>query len=526
MAINLLALPKHEAIEARCPLAMPSLEFESNEHVARLRARASEKACDTASEMVLEKKSEKAIGRGTLEICVEGSEDPSKESLGIKSVSPLDHFIMLAVRFTGTVYMFAFMWVLLIGWIVWGGLTGGPDQWQIVMQDGQSIQTYVWDTLLMRQQLDDSHGFLETYGRLKSRSITHKRLMGKLGSRDTYRMMHLGESVVVNESSLTWFDHLSNWASDWLGSLPAVVIYWVGIFIWVGFGAKPLINDEGVLEPWSDKWQMFINTATAVELLITSVFLENIRTRNNDFMREQFLAFAELDSKVELIARLVLDDDKVANPLVRVEPCPRTRIQRWITKYSDIIGTGIGLIISTVVFAVWIGVGPLMHWNDNWWLIIGTYTGLVGFVDNVCLREVFYSITNYEEEKYLDLLRDSQELLDLAGIQTELTLPTPRPGFFNRISIRINQICSTQWAVVTAVAIVVILLSISSALHWSTTGQLISNTPTMIIEGFFLLILIQAHNWADDSRTQILKELTHSRRLLYNYLVAYIPEDL
>lgn len=501
------ALPQQETINVKCPNAMATMhytDFDSDEHVATLKRRY------VVADVVSLPENEKAV--------------PFVEEL--VDESPLDRMIRKAVRFTGTIYMFVFMWVILLAWIVWGALTGGPDQWQIVMQDGQSIQTYVWDTLLMRQQLDDSKGFLKTFGKLKSRSLTHKRLLRKLSSNDRYRMMNLNENVnTLNFRSLTWFDKLSNFASSILGSLPAVVIYWMGIFIWIGFGAKPLINDEGIAQTWSDKWQMFINTGTAVELLITSVFLENIRSRNNDYMRDQLDIFAEFDSKLELISRLILDGDEMENPIINVKPCPRSKIQKWISKYSDIIGTGIGLVISVIVFAVWLGIGPIMKWNDNWWLIIGTYTGLVGFIDNVCLREVFYSITNYEEDKYLDLLQDSQELLDLSGINTELTVPKQKKGIINRISIRINEICSTEWAVVSAVAFVVLLLSISSALHWSTTGQLISNTPTMIIEGFFLLILIQAHNWADDSRSEILKELTKSRRLLYNYVIAYIPES-
>jgi hypothetical protein len=55
---------------------------------------------------------------------------------------------------------------------------------------------------------------------------------------------------------------------------------------------------------------------------------------------------------------------------------------------------------------------------------------------------------------------------------------------------------------------------------WSETAQLICLSPTMIIEGFFLLILIQAHNWADDERSNMVGELTKSRLYIHNYVDA------
>lgn len=159
------------------------------------------------------------------------------------------------------------------------------------------------------------------------------------------------------------------------------------------------------------------------------------------------------------------------------------------------------MIISIGVFIVWLSIGSSMKWNSNWWLIIGTYTGLVGFIDGFVLREVYFSITKYEEAKFATLLQDSQELLDIAGIPVELEIPKIKDNKINRISTYINDICSNKWSVIVSVGIVILLIIIASAMKWSETGQLLANTPTMIIEGFFLLILIQAHNWADERRS-------------------------
>lgn len=437
----------------------------------------------------------------------------------IERMSPFDVFLAHAVKLTGSLAMFAFMWATLMVWFVWGVLTGYPNHWQIVMQDGQSIQTYVWDTLLMRQQLDDTDGFLRMYGQLKSRGQTVRALLKRMG-----RLEGMGGnqdnnslSLVHTTVPLSWFDHLSNIMSALLGSLPAIVLFWLGIAAWLWWGSVPLDDGEGNMLRWSDRWQMVINTIVAVELLVTSVFLENIRARNNDAVREDLRIFAEVDAELERECRLAMNETK-DNPVVTVEPCPKPGLKKAISAYSDIIGTGIGLVISAAVFAAWISTGPLMDWNDNWWLIIGTYTGLVSFTESFVLRCVYFDITAHEEAKFRELLADAQEMLDITGIDMELVLPKQRQGPMDRISMAINATCSTQWAVLVSLAMVLALLSIATALHWSTTGQLIANTPTMIIEGFFHLILIQAHNWAHETRAGIVAELNRSRAVLLAHL--------
>lgn len=72
--------------------------------------------------------------------------------------------------------------------------------------------------------------------------------------------------------------------------------------------------------------------------------------------------------------------------------------------YADIIGTGIGVLIGVAVFATWIGIGSPMKWDDNWWLIIGTYTGLIGFLDGFVLREVYFESFNMKKN-YSDVAK-------------------------------------------------------------------------------------------------------------------------
>lgn len=464
-------------------------------------------------------------------------------------IPPIDKFIQFCVDITGSMYTCLLIWAIIAVWIILGIIFKAPNNWQIIMQDGQSIQTYIWDTFLMRQQLDDTRKSLRIYGNLRSRSESLKILLAKAKSQSQANKNNLQLAAPLNpeqtsnstfelsieRKKLNWFEKLSNFISKYLGSLAAIIIYWIGVFVWIGCGA--LTSATGNNPPYTGKftgsnpqygtftntWQMYINTAVALELLITSVFLENIRLRNNSVGRQKLQEFIEYDAKLELRLREITGY-KGDNPAVVVYPCPREGIQKWISTYAGIVGNGLGLLITTCVFAAWLGVGDLMSWSDNWWLIIGTYTGLVGFIDGFVLREVYFCITNHEEKMYEIIIDESQNLMDLAGFDYHIKeqAKVEYHGFFTTLSLRIstfiNDICSSKWSVVFSVIVVVGLIACASALKWSVTGQLIANTPTMIIEGFFLLILIQANNWADLKRNKTIYQLAKTRKMLFEYI--------
>lgn len=459
----------------------------------------------------------------------------------------IDRALPVLVDWSGSFPAFVTLVVVLIVWIVVGVVYNAPQNWQIVMQDGQSIQCYLWDTLLMRQQLDDSSKLLRLYGRFKSRGITHKRILRKIAAQQqseksvdaskaldnidvqTEEIDSHEDTCASDEELLlkpeSWYQRFCDIFSNILGSLPAVVIYWIGDFVWVGCGAlkiatgnePPYLASNPQYAKWSNNWQMYINTATAVELLITTVMLNNVRSQNNKYVIEQIEKLVVLDCEIEALGRAIASDD-IDNEMITVEALKRTGTRKVISIYAEIIGTGIGVIVTVVVFAVWVFVGHLMSYNSNWWLIIGTYTGLVGFIDGFTLREVYLSITIYEQDKYLDLLEESQELLRLAGLDYHVKTPQPKYSVGLAFSQAMNRALSSRWAVVGSVITVLALIAIASGMRWSETAQLIANTPTMIIEGFCLLILIQAHGWADYKRRWTVRELAMSRTLLRDHL--------
>lgn len=447
--------------------------------------------------------------------------------------SILDWLVMAA----GSQFVFICMWVLLIVWTVIGIVFSAPFNWQVVMQDGQSIQSYFWDTLLMRQQLMSAHEQALTCGTLRSRIGTYKRLFGLAKPKvergvdlDVFKGERLPVSSLPEE---TWYDKLSTVAGTVIGSVYSMIAFWLCIIIWIACGVVPSSsgNDPPFtgetsgsnprLQRFSGTWQMYINTATAVALLICTVFLQNIRSRHDKFLSRFLVDIFDMDEKIERRLRCHFNDFETPNPVITIHSRKRGLGEKFIDWYADIIGTGVGVFITTVVFAVWLGTGHIMKWDDTWWLIIGTYTGLIGFFDGFVLRQVYFRVVHQEEGNYAALAQEDYELFQMIGIECTSELfgeVEEEKSIQYKISAFINRVCSSQVSVFLSIGIIIALLSIATGLRWSITGQLIANSPTMIIETFFLIVLIQAHNWADQKRRAETSALFARRCLLLSYV--------
>lgn len=61
------------------------------------------------------------------------------------------------------------------------------------------------------------------------------------------------------------------------------------------------------------------------------------------------------------------------------------------------MGSGYGFALSGILFIVWVVIGKPMGYSDDWWLIIGTTTGVIGTFNAAVLR-----FTLQQEERTLD----------------------------------------------------------------------------------------------------------------------------
>ena len=440
------------------------------------------------------------------------------------------------VSVSGSRSFLIFMVAVMIIWIVLGIVYQAPQVWQVVMQDGQSIQCYLWDTILMRHQLKEHTSYLMFCATSKSRLLTFQRLLKqyedkKFAEVNEASVDDSGTSLAAKYDDVAvtnWFDSLSNAVGECLGSIVLVIVYWAGIFVWLGCGAMYILSGNDApftgkysgsnpeYTKWGNNWQLYINTGTAIVLLVTSVFLQNMRYRHEKYVQDIMNRIVKIERQIEVVLR-DQTEDILLNPLVEIGREKRIPLEKAIDVYADLIGTGVGVVLAACVFVAWLVVGHLMKWNSTWWLIIGTYTGLVGFLDGFVLRLVYLRISAHENVIFFFLFEESAKVMHIDPPQKTPSHHSKMSFWGYKASVWINIICSSPYAVLVSVLVIIGLIVAASIMHWTTTGQLIANTPTMIIEGFMLIILIQAHNWDDYRRREYLRSFYNGSCSLLSY---------
>ncbi len=470
----------------------------------------------------------------------------------------LDRYLDQVVEWSGSQFVFFIILFALITWAFLGIPFSGFTQWTVGISDGRAIINLIFDSFLMRQQLNSYDRTMDALGVLKSRGVNCKRMLRELVREERERRGDEGETqyearknsetsqpkkeapdakIESDEDSAktvtqpmdtfdedfigfvtelpqeTLFGRICTTVSNITGHIVTVVIFWVGIVVWVAFGAR---------DSWSPTWLLYINSATSALMVFVLAFLANIHERHGEYSNRCLEAIWKVDAALELRLRAATGDSE-PNLAVTI-PAPNFgRIQRVIDYYADLVGALIGVAILILTIVVWVAIGPAMRFNSNWWLLIGTYAGLVGMNDGFVLRNVFHKLRGYEDGLFEEVAWVDEDALQV--LDSLQPLPTQRrqshasmeQGMLERtlterISLRMGAICSHEYTVILGVVSIVGLVIGASAMRWSLTGQLMCNVPPSIIETFFMMILITGHNLSDQRRRRDLSGL-HKRRL-------------
>ncbi|KAN0104596.1 low affinity iron transporter-like protein [Hyaloscypha variabilis] len=382
-------------------------------------------------------------------------------------------------RAAGSSTTFFVMLTLLGVWVLLGFIFGPSDTWQILLQIISSVQVYVTDILLTRQSSNAGRSMMTILAELQSRNKT---LYLVSGQQTRGQQLWIKISHAVGKS---------------LGSVWAFIFYWIGIV-------------------FSNEWQLYVNTITALSLTLTSVFLQNIQQQQEDNLERSLEYALKVDAEVEYRLREITEDTK-SNPIHEIPLRPLSRSERAIARFAAIMGSGLGVLISLIALVAWLAVGPILKFDDNWVLIIGTFTGLVGFIDGFVLRNIYSIDETSAALQFRALMYSDSRLLEVLNISVPLE-PVKKLSLSERISLATSDFCGHRYTSVGAVLVVVGLLVAASILQWSETGQLLCNTPTMIVEGFLLLVLIQAHNFPNMERARDFNGLLKRRLLLSSYV--------
>lgn len=430
----------------------------------------------------------------------------------------LDRWLDNIVEFSGSQYMFFLLIGGLLSWAFMGIRFGTSDDWQILISDVQAIVSYLFDSLLMRQQLREHERNLEVAACLRSRCVSNNRMLKKIIESDKYEPLRRGLEQIefaIELPSENWFGRICTRVSFFLGHIIVVFMFWVGIFIWIGFG--PSLN-------WDNSWQLYMNSASSALMVLLFSFLANIRERHSRYHRMCIDLIYQTDSALELKLR-ILSEDTISNQPIIIPPPKVSKVQRAINYYADLIGTLIGIAILVIVLVVWILIGPVMSFSSNWWLLIGTYSGLIGMNDGFVLRNIYHFLRIHEDAQFEEVRLDDLELLNKADPLSEPSLEDQdqkvvKKSISARVSLAVGKFCSHEFTVLLGTGTMIGLIIISSAMGWSLTAQLISNVPPSIIESFFMMILITGHNEVEVQRRIELNNIYTRRLKLISYVDA------
>jgi low-affinity ferrous iron transport protein len=458
-----------------------------------------------------------SAGSGDKEKDVEDSVENVNAYTVLAKPRLLDRWLDKVVEVSGSEFVYFTIIVALLIWAFLGIPFGRSNTWQVTISDAQAIVNMVFDAFLMRQQLNSHDSLVVIAACLRSRSTSNKRMLkqlirsGKYEKVEPTQFQELQQTTFASElPTENWLGRLSTALSAFIGHIATVFGFWVCIFIWIGFGKY--CN-------WSNTWQLYINSATSALMVFILAFLANIRERHTKYMTKCLESIWEVDSALELRLRTATGDTMENAPVIIPAP-KRSRIQRGIDYYADLVGTLIGIVILIFVIMVWVVIGPALHFDANWWLLIGTYAGLIGLNDGFVLRNICTVYGDFDNGQFSQVGYEDMDMLAVIGVEKLKEERVTDNSLTYRISVQVGNICSHESMVVLGAITIIGLIIGASAMGWSVTGQLLCNVPPSIIESFFTMILITGHNIGDAKRRVDLYNIYLRRSKLVSYVDA------
>ncbi|PYH92638.1 metal ion transporter [Aspergillus ellipticus CBS 707.79] len=420
----------------------------------------------------------------------------------------LDRWLDWVVCASGSKFVFFLILTGLLTWALLGIPYGRMASWQVIISDVQAIVSYIFDSFLVRQLLNGYNDEMVALAQVQSRLATHARILTALARDTSTNSQALAQSPLPDVAKMktplpkeSRFCRCISAVAHVLGHPIIVVLFWVGVFVWIGIGS---------LCGWSDTWQLYMNSASSALMVFVFAFLANVREQRSASSRRTLDAIFTLDSTLELRLRS-LTDDMLPNIAVVISAPKVNRIQRAIFYYADFVGTLVGICLLLTVIIVWVVVGPLLHFDSSWWLLIGTYAGLVGMNDAFVLRNMQMRLGSYVSAQFDKIQTEDQRLFEVAG------LPVPERCVLNdtsiayRVSETMGRISAHEFTVLAGFLTIVGLISGASAMRWSLTGQLLCNVPPSLIESFFMIILITGDNLMEDRKLVDLQSIYERR---------------
>lgn len=434
-------------------------------------------------------------------------------SINTVKVKRLDRWLDKVVAASGSNTVLFCTVAALLGWALAGIKFSQNTGWQVGISDAQAIINMVFDAFLVRQQLNAHEQGLVVACHLQSRTLSHKRMLRTLSHMEKPQQVDSPQRDTSDtRADLPTEDmigRICNAVSEFMGHTATVIAYVICIIVWLAFGHYC---------HWSDVWFFYINTSTSALMVFMLALLANDRERHEQYLSQCTTRIMAVDTELELVLRDITKNT-IENEAVVIEAAAVSKLQRAINFYADLVGTLLGIALLTLIMVVWVVLGPVMKFDANWWLLIGTYAGLIGMNDGFVLKNLSNVCARYEDKHYEQQILDDADLVAIIGApssQASETQSVTRADV--RFSIAMGNFCSHEYTVAVGLVSILGLLLVASLMRWNELGQIICNVPPSIIESFFTLILITGHNIGDKQRRANLQSIYQKRLDLISHV--------
>ncbi|KIW13340.1 hypothetical protein PV08_08528 [Exophiala spinifera] len=437
----------------------------------------------------------------------------------------LDRYLDAVVTASGSSLALLTTACLILLWAFMGIRYGHSEDWQVVISDVQAVFCYIFDSLLVRQQLNSYDRSIRISVTLVSRSGSVRRMLRQvancelgtgISTRDMARDPQIQSEWSAGHNQEDWISRTISFVGRLFGHVVTLILFWIGIFVWLAFGDYC---------HWDVHWQLYINSATSALMMLCFALIACTREQTRARTAAYLNRICDLDVSIERRLRQITQDT-IAHDEATIYPQKVNRLQRAISYYADLVGTLVGIALLTSIMAIWIAIGPSLHFSSNWWLIIGTYAGLIGMHDGFVLHNIQLQLNRHEDSVMADLVNEDSGNLAVAGLTKDspapsasaIATPKPKSSITQSLSCRLSSICAHEYSVIFGIIVIVGLIIAATALNWSVTGQLLCNIPPSIIETFVMMALITSNELDDKRQYDRLGELVAAREMLATWL--------
>ena len=142
----------------------------------------------------------------------------------------------------------------------------------------------------------------------------------------------------------------------------------------------------------------------------------------------------------------------------------------------------------------------------------------MSFIDEFVLRNIQLRDNDHLDAQFKAVEDDDTTNSRMLNLEIpEVTLPPKVPFFHSMVRYIIYSVSCWQ-AVIASFIITAAVLAVATGMLWNETGQLICNTPTMIIEGFLMAVLIHGQFKSTTKQRSQFRGVLQRRLNIINFL--------